>query len=210
MRMTRILRVAGLLALAWAAALGATAQAFQVRGLALTLEECATLAGGETYVDVDVDGGTACVSSVPRDRQGLDYSRASSYTIEVHNRITDILQDGKNDKYKPRTFPKTETNLEVRKIPDKARQERYGSSGGEWIATNATARVTAFPLGKDGKADESKPFEREDSGYFWHPNNAKPFSQSVSAGCLISRKEDIDRIIATLKADSGGKKLKVR
>jgi hypothetical protein len=183
---------------------------FPAQGRQLAEEELFMVLGGETYVDVDADRTIAVVTAIPRDKYGMDYGRACTYTVQVHNRVTTRDQTGDGDFYTAASFPKGTANMSVRSIADAARQERYGSSSGEWIATDASRVVTAYPAGANGKADKSQPYTRQDYGYFWHANNAVPFKESVSAGCLISPKKDLDRVISTMKGDSGNKRISMR
>lgn len=192
------------------AGLSVGAQDFDIGGRQLSVAECELLVGGETYVSVENGRSVARVVSIPRDEYGMDYSRATAYEVETHNRITKAQGKGENDFYDVVKFPVGRSTMNVALIPDSFRQGRYGSSNGEWIRTDATTMVTAYPIGADGKPDKTKPFMRADAGYFWHANNAAPFSGSVSAGCLISRQKDLDRVIVTLKSDRGPKSLTVR
>jgi hypothetical protein len=137
----------------------------------------------------------------------MDYSRASSYSIEVHNRVTSKNQPGDGDFYKPDSFPSGESYLEVGTIGDEYRRGRYGSSSGEWIKTGATRTVVAYPKGANGQADTTQSYTRSDGGYFIHANNARPFNESESAGCIIARQKCLDRVISTIKADRGRKRI---
>ena len=49
---------------------------------------------------------------------------------------------------------------------------------------------------------------RQDEGYFWHNNETKTFEKSLSFGCIISTKADMDRVAATIKADTNPKSVK--
>jgi hypothetical protein len=69
--------------------------------------------------------------------------------------------------------------------------------------------VTAYPNNADETPIKSKPYMREDRGYFWHSNNAKPFEESKSFGCLISPQKDLDRVIRAMKNDRGPKRIEV-
>ncbi len=209
MRKAAKLRGLSLIAFVAIQVAAASSQAFIVQGHPLTVAERASIRGGETWVEVDRERSVARVTTIPRDRYGMDYSRAGCYSVEVRNVVTTKLQKGSGDAYQPTTFPVTTADMQVRKIADTYRQQRYGSSGGEWIATDAVATVTAYPVNAKGEADMSKPYARADSGYFWHANNATAFENSVSAGCLLSRQKDIDRVISTLAADRGPKKISV-
>jgi hypothetical protein len=195
--------------LSFVLAMGLAAQAFTLQGSILSPAECQALGGGETYVEVNAERTRATVTSIPRDAKGMDYSRATCYTVPVHNRVTKTPQPSDADFYKAASFPSGSASMDVKKIPDTRRQDRYGSSGGEWITTDASRTVTAYPRGADGKADLSQPTTRQDYGYFWHANNAVAYDRSESAGCLISPKADLDRVIATLKADRGPKRIRV-
>jgi hypothetical protein len=208
MKSARFLVILAALAM-MAGAAGISAQAFIIDGHLLSATESAVLVGGETWVDVNSSRTVAVVTSIPRDSSGMDYSRATSYTVPVKNELTTSDQSGKNDFYTAAPFPTGSATMDVKTITDAAKKARYGSSGGQWITTDATRTVTAYPIGPDGKADKSVPYTRLDSGYFWHTNNAKPFSGAVSAGCLLSPKACLDRVIATLSADSGKKKITV-
>lgn len=187
----------------------APAPAFAIGGRLLGWTEASALYGGETYISVDSGRTRAVVTSIPRDKYGMDYSRASSYTVEVHNRVTSTPQVGDGDFYQPDSFPSGEAYMDVGTIKDQYRKDRYGSSSGEWIRTDATRTVVAYPKGSDGQPDKSQPYTRSDGGYFLHANNSAPFEKTVSAGCLIARQGCLDRIIATIKADRGRKRINV-
>lgn len=187
----------------------APAPAFAIGGRLLAWAEASAIYGGETYISVDSGRTRAVVSSVPRDKYGMDYSRASSYTVEVHNKVTEKIQPGDGDFYQPDSFPVGDAYMDVGTIKDQYRRDRYGSSSGEWIRTDATRTVVAYPKGSDGKPDKSQPYTRSDGGYFFHANNAASFEESKSAGCLIARQGCLDRIISTLKTDRGKKRISV-
>ena len=210
MRIERLLAALIALVAMTAGAAGIAAQTFMVEGQPLSAADCAVLAGGETWVDVDARRTVAVVTSIPRDSYGMDYSRATSYTVPVKNAVVSEPQSGGSDYYQPAAFPSGSAAMAVKPVSgDAARATRYGSSGGEWITTDASRKVTAYPIGPDGKADRSRPYIRQDYGYFWHANNATDFASAKSAGCLLSPKQCLDRVIATLKADSGRKKVTV-
>lgn len=210
MKKERLLGAFVALALMGPGAMAISAQVFSVEGSRLSAEESAVLTGGETWVSVDADRTVAVVTSIPRDSYGMDYSRATSYTVPVKNAVTSEVQSGGNDFYEPAPFPAGNASMAIKPVTgDVARAARYGGSGGEWITTDASRMVTAYPIGPDGKADRSRPYTRQDWGYFWHANNAKPFETAVSAGCLLSPKDSLDRVIATLKADRGRKRISV-
>lgn len=207
MKRSRLWILAPIIAALAVAPLGA--QDFSIDGRQLSSNESAAVLGGETYVEINASRSLARVVTIPRDSYGMDYSRAACYSVGVHNNISDKLQQEKKDWYQPTHFPAGTVNMGVRAIDGQERQTKYGSSSGEWITTDAVTTVTAYPKGANGKADMSQPYTRSDSGYFWHANNEKGFSNSVSAGCLISEKSDIDRVISTLKNDRGPKRLTV-
>lgn len=204
MRRLTILALLALVAgLAWA-------QDFGLFGRVLGEAEASAVTGGETYASVDLDRGLATVTSIPRDSYGMDYSRASSFSVEVHNNISSKPVPDSKDIYVPEHFPKGEASMKEARIPDKKRQGRYGSSEGEWITTDATRKVTAYPYDDNGQPIRSQRYEREDGGYFWHANNAVDMRYSKSQGCLISRQSAIDRVVAAIKADIGPKRISVR
>lgn len=185
------------------------AQDFGLFGRVLSDAEATAVKGGETYASVSLGRGLATVTSIPRDSYGMDYSRASSFSVSVHNRVSTKLVNDTHDIYKPDAFPKGEAKMDVAKIPDKPRQTRYGGSEGEWITTDAKSTVKAYPYNDVGKPDRSKGYIREDYGYFWHSNNEIPFNESVSYGCLISPQRELGRVISVIKADIGPKAIKV-
>jgi len=210
MRIERLLAALVALAVMTAGAAGMAAQAFLVEGQPLSAADCAVLSGGETWVDIDAGRTVAVVTSVPRDSYGMDYSRATSYTVPVKNVVTARDQPGESDIYTPAPFPTGSATMAVKPVSgDAARAARYGGSGGEWITTDASRTVTAYPKGPDGKADRSQPYTRQDYGYYWHANNSTDFGTAKSAGCLLSPKGCLDRVISTLKADSGKKRITV-
>jgi len=210
MRIERLLAALVAIAMLTAGATGIAAQTFLVEGQPLSATDCAVLTGGETWVDVDVGRTVAVVTSVPRDSYGMDYSRATSYTVPVKNTVVSEPQSAGTDYYQPADFPAGTSSMSVKPVSgDAARAARYGGSGGEWITTDASRTVTAYPIGADGKADTSRPYTRQDYGYYWHANNATDFDSAKSAGCLLSPKSCLDRVVSTLKADSGRKKLTV-
>jgi len=210
MRIERLLAALIALVAMTAGAAGIAAQTFMVEGRPLSATDCAVLTGGETWVDVDARRTVAVVTSIPRDSYGMDYSRASSYTVPVKNAVTTRDQPGDNDIYTAAPFPTGSATMTVKPVSgDAARAARYGGSDGEWITTDASRTVTAYPIGPDGKADKSRPYTRQDYGYFWHANNSVAFEDAVSAGCLLSPKSQLDRVISTLKADSGKKRITV-
>lgn len=210
MRIERLLAALIALAMLTAGASGIAAQTFQVEGQPLSAADCAVLTGGETWVDVDAGRTVAVVTSVPRDSYGMDYSRATSYTVPVKNVVTTRDQPGENDIYTPAPFPSGSATMAVKPVSgDATRAAKYGGSGGEWITTDASRTVTAYPKGPDGKADKSSPYTRQDWGYYWHANNGATFEKAVSAGCLLSPKSCLDRVISTLKADRGKKRITV-
>ena len=186
------------------------AQDFGLFGRVLSQAEASTVKGGETYASVSLGRGMATVTSIPRDSYGMDYSRASSFSVEVHNRVDRTTVKEKGYSYDTTTFPKGGASMAVAKIPDEDRQKRYGGKNGEWITTDAKRLVTAYPQDEKGKADKTKAYMKEDYGYFWHANNAKPFSESKSYGCLISPQKDLDRVISAIKNDRGPKRIEVR
>lgn len=185
------------------------APAFAVGGHLLGDIEASTILGGETYMSVDRTRTRAVVTSIPRDSYGMDYSRASSYSVEVHNRVTAKEQKGVADMYDAARFPAGEAAMTVGKISDDYRSQRYGSSQGEWIKTNASQTVTAYPRKADGTADRSQPYQRADYGYYIHANNAIAFDRSESAGCIVMKKSCLDRVISTLRGDSGRRRINV-
>lgn len=193
--------------LAWPG--GTWAQDLGLFGRVLSDAEATAVRGGETYASVSLGRGLATVTSIPRDSYGMDYSRASSFSVPVHNRVD--YRTVKEDTYSYDTarFPKGAASMSVREIPDTPRQERYGSSSGDWIATDAKRLVTAYPNKADGTADKSQPYMREDYGYFWHANNVKTFEESKSFGCIISPQKDLDRVIWAIKNDIGPKRIEV-
>jgi hypothetical protein len=210
MRIERLLAALIALAAMTAGAAGIAAQTFMVEGQPLSAADCAVLAGGETWVDVDARRTVAVVTSIPRDTYGMDYSRATSYTVPVKNEVTTRDQPGTNDVYTPAPFPSGSATMTVKPVGgDATRAAKYGGTSGEWITTDASRTVTAYPIGPDGKADKTRPYTRQDWGYFWHANNATSFKDAVTAGCLLSPKNCLDRVISTLKADRGGKRITV-
>lgn len=186
------------------------AEDFQIEGRKLSGEECAQVRGGLTDIYVDKDRTRAIVTSIPEDRYGRDYSRAQCYTVEVQNNYQKTTYKDTKDCYDPVAFPKGTFSVTVAKIGDDYRSQRYGSSSGEWIKTNATTTVTAYPYNAAGGPDKAKPYTRNDGGYNLHTNNAYSFESAKSLGCIILRKSGLDRVISTLKADSGKKKITVR
>jgi hypothetical protein len=193
--------------LAWPG--GTWAQDLGLFGRVLSDAEATAVRGGETYASVSLGRGLATVTSIPRDSYGMDYSRASSFSVPVHNRVSTKLVNDKQDIYRPDTFPKGEAKMAVARIPDKPRQARYGGSEGEWITTDATRTVKAYPYNDVGKPDRSNGYIRDDYGYFWHANNKVSFQKSESYGCLISPQRELDRVISVIKADIGPKTIKV-
>jgi hypothetical protein len=185
------------------------AQDFGLFGRVLSDAEATAIKGGETYASVSLGRGLATVTSIPRDSYGMDYSRASSFSVSVHNRVDYKTVNEKTYSYDTARFPKGSASMSVREISDEYRQDRYGSSKGEWIATDAKRLVTAYPNKADETPDRSKPYIKEDYGYFWHANNAKPFEESKSFGCLISPQKDLDRVIWAIKNDIGPKRIEV-
>jgi len=185
------------------------AQDFGLFGRILSDAEATAVKGGETYASVSLGRGLATVTSIPRDSYGMDYSRASSFSVAVHNRVSVKLVNDTRDIYRPDKFPKGTASMDVSKISDEYRQGRYGSSKGEWITTDAKRLVTAYPNRADETPVKSKPYMKEDNGYFWHANNAKPFEESKSFGCLISPQKDLDRVIRVMKNDRGPKRIDV-
>ena len=210
MRIERLLAALIALVAMTAGAAGIAAQTFMVEGQPLSAADCAVLSGGETWVDIDAGRTVAVVTSVPRDSYGMDYSRATSYTVPVKNVVTARDQPGESDIYTPAPFPTGSATMAVKPVSgDAARAAKYGGTGGEWITTDASRTVTAYPKGPDGKADKSRPYTRQDWGYYWHANNGTNFEDAVSAGCLLSPKGCLDRVISTLKADGGRKRITV-
>jgi hypothetical protein len=195
------------LGLAWPGRAGA--QDFSLFGRVLSDAEATTVKGGETYASVSIGQGLATVTSIPRDSYGMDYSRASSFSVAVHNRVSTKLVNDKDDIYRPDKFPQGEAKMAVAEIPDKARQVRYGGSEGEWVTTDASRTVKAYPYNDVGKPERSKGYIREDYGYFWHANNKVSFETSVSYGCIISPQEDLNRVISVIKSDNGPKRITV-
>jgi hypothetical protein len=185
------------------------AQDFGLFGRVLSQAEASAVKGGETYASVSLGRGMATVTSIPRDSYGMDYSRASSFSVGVHNRVDYKTVNEKAYSYDTARFPKGTASMDVSKISDEYRQDRYGSSKGEWITTDAKRLVTAYPNRADETPVKSKPYMKEDSGYFWHANNAKPFEESKSYGCLISPQKDLDRVISVIKNDRGPKRIEV-
>jgi hypothetical protein len=210
MKRPQLVQLAALLAFAVFTLPGGVAESFAVGGRLLSQEECAGIDGGETHVDIDRGRDVARVVSIPRDRYGMDYSRATCYSVEVHNNFISRTQKDKTDYYDTTSFPSGRANMAVAYISDGAKRDKYGSSQGRWITTDACAKVTAYPFDAAGKADKSQPYTRNDYGYFWHTNNEAPFQSAKSLGCLISRKADIDRVIRTLDNDHGRKSIDVR
>jgi len=186
------------------------AQDFGLFGRVLSQAEASAVKGGETYASIGLDRGMATVTTIPRDSYGMDYSRASSFSVEVHNNVSSKLVNDTKDIYKPDSFPEGEAKMAVSKISGEARQKRYGGSDGEWITTDASRTVKAYPYNDVGQPDRAKAYVREDDGYFWHANNAVDFNYSKSNGCLISRQQDLNRVIAAIKADIGPKRITVR
>lgn len=121
------------------------AEEFAVSGSPLSADECEIISGGETYVDIDKARTVARVVSIPRDTHGMDYSRATSYSVEVHNNYMPKTQKDTKDYYDTRSFPAGRANMTVSAISDSAKRKTYGSSQGEWIKTDACAKVTAYP-----------------------------------------------------------------
>lgn len=201
----RLLAALAALALMIACASAVSAQAFEVEGRALTADEGLALMGGETYVAVDTTRTTAVVTTIPRDSYGMDYSRASSYTVPVKNALVPEKQDGGADLYDPAPFPSGTATLDVKEPDTQVKKDRYGGSSGQWITSDASRRVTAYPKGPDGEPIPGDMYTRRDWGYFWHANNRTKFEDAKSAGCLLSPKPCLDRVIATLKADRGRK-----
>ena len=199
----------GVFLLGLALAASAVGQGFAVGGRALSPQECSQIKGGETYVDIDVDRQVARVTSIPRDDYGLDYSRTACYSVAVHNRVSKNIAKNTDDCYQPDQFPKGAANMSVASIDGAKKSERYGSSAGEWITTDASRQVTAYPYLPDRSPDKANAYTREDWGYYWHANNAFSFDESVSFGCFISPQKELDRVISTLKADKGRKRITV-
>lgn len=203
MRRLTILALLALVAgLAWA-------QDFGLFGRVLGEAEASAVTGGETYASVDLDRGLATVTSIPRDSYGMDYSRASSFSVEVHNNVKKELVRDTKDIYMTEKFPKGEAEISTARIKGTERSKAYGSSEGEWITTDATRTVKAYPYDDNGQPVRAKSYTRQDYGYFWHANNVRPFNQSQTHGCLISRQKDLDRVISAIKADAGPKRIQV-
>jgi hypothetical protein len=186
------------------------AEDFQIEGRKLSGEECTKVRGGFTDIFVNEGRTRAFVTTIPEDRFGRDYARARCFTIEAQNNFQKTTYKDAKDCYDPVAFPKGTFNVTVAKIGDDYRSQRYGSSTGEWIKTDATTTVTSYPYTAAREPDKTKPIVRNDSGYNLHANNASPFETAKSLGCIILRKTGLDRLISTLKADLGKKKITVR
>jgi hypothetical protein len=175
----------------------------------LNENEMADISGGDVKVVVVLDkdySGTAKITVTPRyDNGKLAVHETSSYTVAVHNRVTGTAAEdtGRNDFYITSQFPEgTHTITGV-----STATAGYGNSSGQWVTTDATRVVLASTSAKDGTLTGST-YLRQDAGYFWHNNEKKAFEDSKSYGCIISTKEDMDKVAATIKGDTSKKSVK--
>jgi hypothetical protein len=175
----------------------------------LNENEMADISGGDVKVVVILKkdySGTATITVVPRyDNGKASKVDTSTYTVEVHNRVTGTAAEDKsrNDFYITSQFPEgTHTITGVSKAAP-----GYGNSSGEWVTTDASRQVLASATSQN-KQLTGQTYVRQDWGYFWHNNEAKKFESSLSYGCIISTKEDMDKVAATIKADTNPKSTK--
>jgi hypothetical protein len=213
--MKRILIIPMIILLAFTAAFSNEVPAdpeilfLDILAVMLNENEMADISGGDVKVVVILKkdySGTATITVVPRyDNGKASKVDTSTYTVEVHNRVTGTAAEdkGRNDFYITSQFPEgTHTITGVSKA-----SPGYGNSVGEWVTTNATRIVLASATAKDSQLT-GVTYERQDGGYFWHNNENKPFEKSLSYGCIISTKEDMDKVAATIKADTNPKSTK--
>ncbi len=175
----------------------------------LNENEMADISGGDVKVVVILNkdySGTATISILPRYANGKPaIVDKSSYTVAVHNRVTGTAAEdkGRNDFYITSQFPEgTHTITGVSKAA-----AGYGNSSGEWVTTDATRLVLASATSQN-KQLTGQTYVRQDGGYFWHNNETKKFETSLSYGCIISTKEDMDKVAATITADKNPKSIK--
>jgi hypothetical protein len=168
----------------------------------LNENEMADISGGDVQVVVVLNkdySGTATITVTPRYDSGKPaIVDQSTYTVAVHNRVTGTAVEDKrrNDFYITSQFPEgTHTITGVSRA-----STGYGNSSGEWVTTDATRVVLASRTSQD-KQLTGVTYERQDEGYFWHNNETKKFESSLSYGCMVSTKEDMDKVAATIKAD---------
>lgn len=175
----------------------------------LNENEMADISGGDVKVVVVLDkdySGKATITVTPRYTNGKPaLVDRSTYTVDVHNRVTGTAakDKGKNDFYITDHFPEgTHTITGVSKA-----SAGYGNSAGEWVTTDATRLVRASATSQD-KQLTGQTYVRQDGGYFWHNNDNYDFSLSRSYGCIISSKADMDKVAATIQADANPKSVK--
>ncbi|MDX9958078.1 MAG: hypothetical protein RBT68_06505 [Spirochaetia bacterium] len=175
----------------------------------LSENEMADISGGDVEVVVVLNNdysGTATITVTPRYDNGKPaLVDKSTYTVAVHNRVTGTAVEDKrrNDFYITDNFPEgTHTITGVSTAP-----AAYGNSRSEWVTTDATRVVLASKTSQD-KQLTGATYERQDSGYYWHNNENYDFSASKSHGCIVSTKSDMDKVAATIAADSNPKSRK--
>jgi len=172
----------------------------------LNENEMADISGGDVEVVVVLNSnysGTATIHVTPRYANGKPaVVDKSTYTVEVHNRVTGTVAEdkGRNDFYITSQFPEGSHIITgVSKAP-----AAYGNSASEWVTTNATRTVLASATSQ-GQQLTGLTYERQDGGYFWHNNENHSFETSMSHGCLVSTKADMDKVAATIIADKNPK-----
>ncbi|MFH2113523.1 MAG: hypothetical protein ABIJ86_03320 [Spirochaetota bacterium] len=176
----------------------------------LNENEMADISGGDVQVVVVLNkdySGTATITVTPRHPNGkASIIDRTTYTVAVHNRVTGTAakDKGRNDFYITSQFP--EGTYTITGVSRAA--VGYGNSAGEWVTTDATRIVLASGTAIEGIQLTGTAYQRQDDGYFWHNNETKLFEKSKSYGCIISTKEDMDRVAATIKADRNPKSKK--
>lgn len=175
----------------------------------LNENEMADISGGDVQVVVVLDkdySGIATITVTPRYQNGKPaIVDRSTYTVAVHNRVTGTAAEDKrrNDFYITSRFPEgTHTITGVSRA-----STGYGNSSGQWVTTDASRVVLASRTSKDNQLTGAT-YLRQDDGYFWHNNENKAFEKSLSHGCIISTKADMDKVAATIKADINPKSVK--
>jgi hypothetical protein len=175
----------------------------------LNENEMADISGGDVNVVVVLDkdySGKATITVTPRYANGKPaIVDRSTYTVAVHNRVTGTAarDNGRNDFYITDHFPEgTHRITGVSRAP-----AAYGNSASEWVTTDAT-RIVRASATSENKQLTGTTYERQDSGYFWHNNENYDFSVSRSHGCIVSTKADMDKVAATIKADTNPKSVK--
>lgn len=174
----------------------------------LSLKECMSIEGGDVRMVLNPARNRLTVSVIDNEYEARlgRYPPREVYEIDVHNRIVDTrrapfiptAESRKQTSWagnllsRPDVFPEGYWNIS-------RVSERTDKFGPYMVATNAQGQVDVFMR----LSDDQEPVyigTYADTGYAIHANT-NPFEYSKSYGCLIARKEDLERLAKTLKKD---------